>query len=180
MNLCEQAIPYLKPALKSAAVDIRLNDDEQLICRNLSNGLLVFYLVDMGGHFQYIQDRDLKKAGMKESDLYNLSIENLRKVMETNLRIQPYGSVYAVFLNGNVESSLLLVDDLWDSVWSSLVKQGVVAAAPTRDVLAFCDGSSQEGIRELRQIVERVQDGDHQLTSVLLRRNGKGWIPYAD
>jgi hypothetical protein len=32
----------------------------------------------------------------------------------------------------------------------------------------------------LRQIIERTQDGDHPISSVLYRRRAGTWEPYAD
>ena len=87
-----------------------------------------------------------------------------------------------IFLGGNFEASLLLIDDLWDRQLAHLAPNDFVAAVPTRDVLAVCDANSEAGIDELRQIVLRAEGGDHPLATTLYRRpRGIGaWRPYAN
>jgi len=38
------------------------------------------------------------------------------------VRVQEYGSVFAVFMDGNFEASLILVDWLWSQALAHLVK----------------------------------------------------------
>ena len=93
------------------------------------------------------------------------------------MRVTRYGDIYAVMLDGTFEASLILVDGLWDVSFAALAPHGIVAAIPARDILAFCDATSTEGLAELRQLIERVQGGDHLLTRDLYRRVGGRWEP---
>src|ERR1700686_302 len=105
---CDQAIPYLKPSLKTSEEAIKVALDDLPVLRKLGYDLLVSYLVDMGDRFQYIQGRHLKSSGLTEEELHAHSIKNLKSLMKAKLEIKPYGPVFAVFLNGNCESSVLL------------------------------------------------------------------------
>jgi len=54
------------------------------------------------------------------------------------------------------------------------------AAIPARDMLAFCDSSSADGIAELQRVIERVQPtGDHLLTKAIYVRRDSKWQPRA-
>jgi hypothetical protein len=92
---------------------------------------------------------------------------------------QKHGPIYAVFLDGNFEASLLLLDDLWDKELSKFVEGHFTAALPARDVLAFSDSASVDGIIELKKIVARVVNGDHLLSSSLYHRDGHKWVQNA-
>ena len=95
---------------------------------------------------------------------------NLGKLCAEQLRVQKHGPVYGVFLDGNFEASLFVLESLWQRDLAHLVDKGFAICIPARDILAFCDMDSQEGIATLRQMVERVSDdGDHLLTKTIFR-----------
>lgn len=51
-------------------------------------------------------------------------------------------------------------------------------ALTARDVLAFCDAKSLQGIVELKQLVRRITpNGDHLLTETLYYRLNGQWLP---
>ena len=73
---------------------------------------------------------------------------------------------------------MILVDGLGRKGLAHLASNGFVAAIPARDILAFCDANSAEGIAELRQLIERIKDGDHKLSQQLFRRTDDDWLPH--
>jgi uncharacterized protein YtpQ (UPF0354 family) len=151
------------------------------VLKDLGNGLLVAYVVDVGARLQSVQQRRFEESGVIESDLHSYAVRNLTVLARDKLRIERHGSVFIVFLEGNFEATLILVDDLWDATLARTVSTGFVAAIPARDILAFCDVDSLEGITELRQVVARANaSGDHLLTPVLYRRQGQQWVQYRD
>jgi len=136
---------------------------------------LAAYLVDEGEFFSYVQGRDLREAQVGEDQMHVQAVANLARFAEGKLRIQRSGSVWALFLDGNLEASLMMLEDLWDSSLLEYASAPVVAV-PARDVLAFCDLSSAEGISELRALVDRVwPGGDHLLSRELYRRSDGNW-----
>ena len=78
-------------------------------------------------------------------------------------------------MGGNFEASLLTLDVMWSHWYAQLAREGFVAVAPARDLLAFCDASSVQGLVELRQVVERSWNCDHPLHPHVYRRTGTGW-----
>lgn len=180
MEKVDKAIPYLKPSLKDARATMEVSRADQPVLRDLKNGLLVAYIVDSGDVFEYVQVKDLDRSRLTEEELHSSSVRNLAALMNSKLTIRPYGNVFAVFLDGNVESSLLLVDELWDKKLAHLRQAGFIAVVPTRDVLAFCDASDLQGVTELRRVAERAENGDHLITPSLFRRAGTQWLRYDD
>ncbi|MHB1528023.1 MAG: DUF1444 family protein [Acidiferrobacteraceae bacterium] len=145
---------------------------------NLGNGLVVAYVVDKGQSFAYVQNSHLTEAVLDPVQLHEYGLGNLRQLAKDKLKVQKYGPVYAAFLDGNFEASLILLDGLWSHGLADLVRGDFVVAIPARDILAFCDISSSEGLAELRKVVARVADSDHSLSPSLYRRRDSEWVPY--
>jgi uncharacterized protein YtpQ (UPF0354 family) len=175
---CSRAKAYLKvKEFGHSDNEVSLSHSDSPIVKDLTNSLCVAYVVDEGGHFKYLQNRDCQKSGLSESEIHKISVENLAKLAKERIQIRPYGNIYAVTLDGNFEASLILVDGLWEKGLAHLAPNGFVAALPARDILAFCDANSGEGIAELNQLIERVKNGDHMLSPELYRRGDGGWRP---
>jgi len=178
-DLREKTFAYLKPSLASRyPPGLVVERNEQPVLRNLNNGLLVAYVIEREKGFRYIQSRDLDVSGIEEPELHECGVRNLAKFARTNLRVERCGAVFATFLDGNFEASLLLIDRLWDHELTSFVGDRVTVTVPARDVLAFCDATSSEGLAQLRQIARKTTEvGDHSLTPVLYRRHQRKWAP---
>jgi|HubBroStandDraft_2_1064218.scaffolds.fasta_scaffold167711_1 hypothetical protein len=80
----------------------------------------------------------------------------VRELAEQHHRMQPYGPVFALFMEGNFAASVLLLDTLWDVSFAKHVREEFVVALPARDVLASGDSSSAEAMAELNAITGRV------------------------
>ena len=163
-----RAIAYLKPNLTDdeSKPAISLSYEDSPVLRDLHNGLLVAYLVDEGTRFDYLQNRHLIAAGIDEDRLHKTAIDNLYSLAERHLWIQPYGPVFTLFMGGNFEASVLLLDTVWDISLAKHVQGEFVAAVPARDVLSFGDSSSPDAVAELRAIIDRLKcaGGDHPLS----------------
>ena len=181
-DFCTRAVASLKRALPlDAEPSITLSHQDSPVLTDLNNGLLVAYLMDQEEGFQYVQYRHLAAAGITEAELKRLGIANLSTLLsQRGANVRPYQNIFAVFFDGAFEASLILIDDLWDEKLAHFAPNGVIAAVPCRDILAFCDAENASGILELRQLIQRVESGDHPISSVLYRRHASIWKPYAD
>jgi uncharacterized protein YtpQ (UPF0354 family) len=155
---------------------MHLSQDDAPVVRDLKNGLLVMYLVDKADRFEYVQGRHLREAGVDRASLDLIAMENLRRFARGRLRLQSAENTRAVFLDGNFEASILLLDDVWDG-WTYLTPNGVIVAVPARDILVFADARCDAGIADLRKLVARVTaGGDHLIATSLYRREGVEWV----
>jgi hypothetical protein len=143
--------------------------------------LLVTYVVDEGQMLTYVQNRHLLANGLVVTNLHRLAIANFESQFAGRLRIQQFGPIFGLFLDGNFEASLLLMDKLWDETLADCAPNGFVAAVPVRDVLAFADRASSSGIAELRAVISRLGDkGDHLISKLLFERSASRWLAHAD
>ncbi len=115
---------------------------------------------------------------MTIDQLHETSVRNLSAICQERLEIHPHSNIFAFIMGGNFESSCMLVDDLFDRTLVPHVANGYVAAVPARDMFAVCSRNSADGIRELRELVDRVwPGGDHLVSKKLFVRDAGKWRP---
>jgi hypothetical protein len=180
-RLTSRAIAYLKAELPAdePSPSITLSGPDAPVLRRLTSGLLVAYLVDAGDQFEYVQERDLAQDGINADELHAIGLANLASRDAGGVRVAPHpgGQMFAVLMGGNFEASLILVDWLWDEGFRRFVGGDYVVAVPARDLLAFCDVTSADGLRDLGAVCQRAQSPgvSHRISDRLYRRRDRGW-----
>jgi hypothetical protein len=174
------AIAYVKKNdQKERDFLFKLGLKNEPVITDLGNGLLVSFLVERSGKFEYLQNRQILSEGITKEKILEIGLLNLKKIATKNFRIKPMKSIFAVFVDGNFEASLILIPELWEKILKSHINNKFVVAIPTRDMLVFCDSESEEGIRELNALCKRVKnDGDRLLSDILYIRENNSWVEY--
>lgn len=166
-------------ALAAAAPDggpQSLPAEQQPVVDLLGNGLMVVHLVDEGDRLVYVQHHHLRAIKANSRGLMEFGLVNLQNLAQGKLKLMDHGAIHGLLLDGQFEASLILLDTLWEHSFKPLTPNGAVVALPARDVLAFCDAGSVQGVQELRELVQRVLPGnDHALTADLYRRVNGAW-----
>ena len=174
-----RAVAYLKAAapVTKTGNSISLSHEDSPVIKELGDGLLVCYVVDSADSFEYVQNRHLRQDGVTAKELHRIGLENLAALSSGGIRVAPHGNIFAVFLDGNFEASTILIDAFWQDSFRQFVSGDYVVTVAARDILAFCDASSQEGIRELQEVIERVKNagGDHPISDSLYIRKSGCW-----
>lgn len=172
-------------------LDVRISDpafkgtelgDQAPVVR-ASKGFGVFYAVDEGRHFAYVTQGELRASDMTAEQLHQTGLRNLAALVkgdQPGLSLHGDGPARGLAMGGHFEASLVLLDALWDGPLKPRIPNGAVVAIPARDVCAFCDADSAEGIAQLRLLVQSVtQDGDHLLSDTLFVRRNGSWTALA-
>lgn len=150
--------------------------DQEPMVDLLGNGLMVVYLVDEGDRYVYVQHHHLRAIKANPRGLMEFGLVNLLRLAQGKLKVVDHGAIHGLLLDGQFEASLILLDELWEGSLAAMTPNGAVVALPARDVLAFCDAASAQGIQELRELVQRVLPGnEHALTGQLYRRVNGAW-----
>lgn len=173
-----RATAYLKAQdMDDSDTVVELSYDDSPVLRPLVVPLLVSYVVDAGDRYELVQNRHLKDEGIDEQALHRIGLANLAQLVnERPPQVHPYGHIFAVVMGGDFEASLLLLDSLWEKRFRQFVHGDYAVAVPARDILAFCDASSTEGLHELREVIQRVfATGEHVLSSRLYVRHQGRW-----
>jgi uncharacterized protein YtpQ (UPF0354 family) len=141
-----------------------------------------------GQHTQHLAThKTLERLGIDEDDVLTLARENLAtKVAEVEQRTledpdhEGAPRVGVLVSGGDLEASLLLLDDVWARVALELEGE-VIACVPARDVVLFADAASEGAVARMGEIADEIlEDGDHIISPTLLRRTSRGWERYAD
>lgn len=161
-----RAVAYLKSTAEAGGeAAIALPEPDSPVLRPVGSGLMAAYVVDQPEGLVYVQHRHLAEAGIDAAQLHRLAIASLDQLCSQHLRVEQHGPVFGVFVDGNFEASMFLLQALWQRDLAGLVGEGFMVAVPARDVLAFCDMASEEGIAALKEMVERVHaNGDHLIS----------------
>jgi uncharacterized protein YtpQ (UPF0354 family) len=171
-DFISRAVAYLKAIDKngSTSQSIGVDDQNSPVLLPVAEGLALAYVVDEPQGLVYVQKRHLRDAGVSEQQLHLNAMTNLGKLCADGLEVKKHGPIFGVFLDGNFEASLFVLESLWQRDLAHLVDKGYAICAPARDILAFCDMDSQEGVATLREMIGRVFDGgDHLLTKTIFR-----------
>jgi len=181
VSFTDRAIAYLKAVFPlDESETITLSRGDSPVLRPLTDGLLIAYAVDVGASYQLVQHRHLDDEHTSEERLHEVGIRNLlTTASERDLRVQPYQNIYAVLMGGDFEASLILLDQLWEHQFRQFVAGEYAIAIPARDILAFCNSTSTQGLDELRQLIERVHaTSDHPISSRIYVRRQAHWLPH--
>jgi uncharacterized protein YtpQ (UPF0354 family) len=173
----DTAIAYLKAALPTDddSPSVALPFEQSPVFRPFASGFGIFYVVDDSKSYHFVQYRHLAEDGIDAAKLHEIGIRNLTELAaKRKLRVQPHANIFAVLMGGDFEASMILLDQLWDRGFRQFVAGEYANAVPARDILAFCDSTSEQGILELQQLIERVTPGgDHLISAnVYVRREG--------
>jgi uncharacterized protein YtpQ (UPF0354 family) len=102
-------------------------------------------------------------------------------VLDTALdRVRIHGQPPALMMSfEGIESSLILADELWDSL-AGFVPGAIVIGAPARDVVIVTGSRSPSGLAKVRRAVDRMflAGGPHLLRPGLMIRRNRGWEPF--
>jgi len=175
----QDCIAQIKVATSLDENVLQLPVKDQPVVYDYGNGILASFLIDNMENYSYLQNSDIVEIGVDK--IFEFGVYNLANKLNTELELQQTEDVYVVSLDGVFEASLILIDQFWDVNLSHLVENTFIACIPSRDVLVFCDVDSVDGIKKLREIVEKVwPDGDHLLSKNLYKRINSKWVIFGD
>jgi hypothetical protein len=172
--------------LRMAVDGVYMPESQQPVLYVARGGFAVMYAIDRGDHFVYLNRAELSQAGMTVEQLHEIGLKNL--VAQTRkgdgrpgMSIRQNGTFYAVLVGGYFEASLVLVDALWNNQQvRQVTPNGCIVAMPARDLLAFCDAGSAQGIADLKAFSQRASvKADHALTPDLFLCNQGQWSKLA-
>jgi len=174
---CVKATNYISNDSNNNTTNV--TPDEQPVIKDLNNGLVVVYLLDVGDHFLHIQNKHLNDNKITKDELHKIGLANLISILESKTKIQQYGEVHGFSCDKYFEASTILHDRWWDKTLQELAPNGYIVALPARNLFGICDAKSKQGIEDLKNLVTNAYHKEtHPITPELYtRKNGK-WVIY--
>ncbi len=141
--------------------------------------LKIVYAVDHKGGISYLSEGRRKELNLELGALRRTAITNLQRLLG-QLNRGGKGPVFMIVGDGNYESSLLLAEKFWDRQ-AQAVEGDIVAAVPARHLLFFTGSKSADGIRRLREAVDKAYSQEsHPVSKTLLVRRNSEWERFSD
>lgn len=177
----------MPPELIMRHLNIPLDGDLSLldlpVTRATKGAFGVQYMVEDGKRFNAVLASDLEEAGLSVDELHRLALTNLRRLVKDGLKLKRVNSKDASYramrikLDGSYESSVLLLDDVWDKTLKKHAPNGVVAVMPSRDACTFIDLSAltKGGLADLREAMLQAKRLNGDVFNAILHRQGRHW-----
>lgn len=170
------ALPYLSPAASpdDTAPVHAFGSADALVMRYFSDRLTVSYVIDEPGALVFVRERDCLTQPERD-ELHARAIDNLRRyTARKRLRFEARGATHHARLDGQLDASLLLLDELWDPPTRVQHHDGdLLATAPARGTLVFTGTATTSGLTELMAHQKRAS-----LSAELFIRRDRRWQPY--
>jgi uncharacterized protein YtpQ (UPF0354 family) len=180
--ICSLAFPYFKQNLGNDTGEdlLTISEEDSVVSIEFNEDLIITFLAHDSEKelFKYIANRDLQSEQLDSASLLDTGISNLYSLAASNgLRIQELDEgCFALLLDGNFEASLILLDNLWNNTLKQYAPNGYAVAIPARDVLAFCDLHSNNGVERLKGVISSVwENGSYLLTDRIFNRTEGKW-----
>lgn len=144
------------------------SEENALVARSFNEAYTIGYVVEEAGALAYVRWRDVDGDIDK---LHDIALANLRVRANAKLRLAPRDGFVDVVLDGKIDASLLLLDELWDGtgIVARAVTSPIIAAAPSSESLVVASASAKDGMRHLQAL---------RVPMLLTRRAGE-WGVYA-
>lgn len=152
--------------------------ENSLIYKEFVPGLVLLYALDSPKSVRALVNSDLNKLKIKNKELLGQATKNLNRIVSNGMKRQGKEGLFAVTAGGTFESSLVLLDDIWNKK-NFPVKGDFVVYIPARDQIIITGSKDKKGLAEAAKFAKK----DYQVAprplfnKPLIRQNGK-WIIY--
>lgn len=171
-------VPLIKRSGTTSGEAIQIPERDAPISEPLAGELSVMYAFDLPGTFMFVAQWHCEELGLDAGTLRSLSVRNLR-MRRSRPQLKQTGTCVMFILDGDLETSLLLADIVWQQL-APQIPGDLIAAVPARDTLAVTGTGVAGGREVLQHAVSRVWDSPRAnrkllLTRSLLMRQGTTW-----
>lgn len=150
---------------------------DSMIYDKYNEQLIVAYVEDLGSRVRFINSDDLKKANVERKDLWEFSVNNLRKTLTDVKKVGENGS-YELTSCDNYESSTILLKEYWDKSKFDIDGDFVVAI-PNHNIIYITGTNNKKGIEDVKaKTKESYATVGHPLSPYIFKWNGKKFEKY--
>jgi hypothetical protein len=169
----EDLVPTIKSAAWLAGVP-----PADLAAEPLVADLFIVYAFDRLSSISYASRAQLAALQISAPELRPLSLDNLRARLPPQLGTRGDGKSSILIAGGSYESSLLLLDHVWDHL-ATVLAGDVVSCVPARDICLFTGTGVEGGLASLISARDRIIAGGSPgslISPTLLRRQAGAWV----
>jgi uncharacterized protein YtpQ (UPF0354 family) len=165
------------PLVRDVSVFDNIGKDS-IPMREIFGNLVVYWVEDSETSTRSITFDRLKQAGISETDMAKIALDNLRARAGT-LQFASVGPFKMLILDGYYESSLILLPEIWEKLDTTLGR--VTVAVMARDVVIIADADVPGQLGILQGYVDQeFPTLPYSITDVLLVHQKDGWTVLKD
>jgi uncharacterized protein YtpQ (UPF0354 family) len=169
----ETIIPWVKD---QGFVDLYVKDSD-FARKHLAADLWIVYASQGEGSSSAVANQTMSELGISAEELLPLAIANLRRILPP-IEVEDFGGWSLMWAGGDYVPSLLLFDDIWNPIADEM-EGDLIAVAPVSDSIFFTSSSFPAAVAHIRRRALALEaEGDHVVSSTLLRRIPGGWTAY--
>lgn len=175
-----RVVPVIKDAQYLQEVKQSLVDAGQDISKlnyyyeELNPRLHIFYALDTEFNIRYLSKEDIETLQIPFGELRERAISNLKKILPP-IELRGGDGFFMLMAGGTYESSLLLLDTLWDKSQIP-VKGDYVICIPSRDLFFITGMKDTKNLQRVRAACEEaVENSSYHLSSDLFVRMNQSW-----
>jgi uncharacterized protein YtpQ (UPF0354 family) len=181
-NILDTIFPIIKPGQQPTTafqdqhgVTHELPVSAQIIIYPIFDGLGVVFGNDKGSHYEWLQNKHVAPS-LNTNDIINRAYANLMKQISSTMSINILREGLGMLTNcSRLESSLVLVPQVWDAIFNALKTNDVLFSIPTQDVLFFCDVNHAENVKVFKEKTAEIFENPlypKKLSSTIYRKAG--------
>lgn len=148
----------------------------KLVSEKLVGDLYIVYAFDSEFSMQLMSSDSLKELPLKRSQLRDIAIRNLRERLPPT-SVEGYESLVMLTAGGTFESSLILIDEIWNK--DNFPFEGdLVVFVLARDTLLVTGTEEKEGLAAARDYIQTDGPFAYAITNQPYRRSGNRWVKF--
>ena len=146
-----------------------------LIREPFAGDVEVLYVVDRAQSLEYLAREDLSALAIEERELRALAIRALVAAVQPKRESLFDGRAFMLVAGGDLESSFVLVDSLWQAE-EQRASGSLTAAIPARDLLIAAPSDDAEAVAQIAGAAERMsREAAYPISALLFERTADGW-----
>jgi uncharacterized protein YtpQ (UPF0354 family) len=171
----ENIVPVIKPvSFLNAATNMGAPTDSLGIHEMYNDELVVLYAADLPNNVRGIKESDLTSLGITKESLREIAINNLAKLL-ANIQVKGGNGLFMVIVNGNYESSIILLDDVIHQK-NFQVNGDLVVAIPNRDILLITGSDDTQNVARVAAITNKMfTENNYPISPYLFKRMDGKW-----
>ncbi|MBA3927833.1 DUF1444 domain-containing protein [Listeria rustica] len=171
----QASLPNVYPVIRATSFPQKTKDGKALLTEQHTAETAIFYVVDVGASYRFIEEESLENTGVTVDDVRLAAFANLRTRVTTTKKDSVSGNdYYFVRTNDGYDASRILNEPFLEEM-RARIEGEMVLAVPHQDVLIIADIRNNTGYDVLAHMtMQFFADGLAPITSLpLVYNDGK-------
>jgi uncharacterized protein YtpQ (UPF0354 family) len=149
-----------------------------MVSAKLADGLYVLYVFDRPKRYSYVTENDARQLKLSEPELRKIALANLKRLYLPKLKVSETNGLYQLILDGNYESSMILLTDELNKPGNFNVHVDLVTYVLARDTVFITGSDEHEAQATVESFISKTPDISYAITQDPYVLKLGTWVPY--